>query len=381
MIYANHAATSWPKPPEVLEAVDRALREPPCEVERSGAAGGRDVRTACREALATLFNAPDPAGVILTGGSTHALNLLLDGLLRDGGHAVTTTVEHNSVLRPLFRLRKESGAQLTLVACDGQGRLDPDDIVSAMTPATKAVVVNHSSNVTGAVADLAPVGAACRERGIPFVVDASQSAGCQPVDMEKCLVDALAFAGHKGLGGPAGVGGAVLSPNLRFRPIMVGGTGIRSDLLEQPATLPLLYEAGTPNFPGIAGLEAGVRRCLRTGVAAIGARLQDLMDRLWSGLEAIDGARLFGGPPKGRAAVQSFLLEGMDPADTGYVLQESYGIVCRAGLHCAPLVHKALGTEEKGTVRLSLGFSNTEEEVDRMVEAAREMAAALKSRG
>lgn len=377
MIYANHAATSWPKSPEVLKAVNDALAGCPLEAERSGNPEALDIREECRHLLAELFNAPDPRRIVLTSGATHALNLVLQGLTADGRHAVTTTTEHNSVLRPLHRACSESGLNVTYVPCDTCGFVDPEHLISQIRNETTFVVLNHSSNVTGAVQDILPVACACKERNILLVVDASQSAGCIPIDVRASMIDILVFAGHKGIGGPPGTGGVVLAADPDMRPLMVGGTGIRSELPEHPWEYPLRYEAGTPNTCGIAGLAAAVRECLETGVLTLQNRLFALAQDFDEALSHVEGIQTFSCPEKQRLPVQSMVMDGMSVSDLGYILQESFGIICRSGLHCAPKIHSGLGTLPEGTLRISLGRSSTKQELATVVDTLTEIQQSL----
>lgn len=380
MIYANHAATSWPKSPFVIQAVTDSLAECPREAERSGGTCIRDIREECRQALADLFNAPEPKRIVLTSGATHALNLVIEGLLRNAAHVVTSMTEHNSVLRPLHRISKESGLEVSYVPCDNDGRINPNKIIEIMRRDTRAVILNHASNVTGIVQDIHPIAAVCRERGIVLIVDASQSAGCVPIDVQTEMIDVLAFAGHKGLGSPPGTGGAVLATDVELRPLMIGGTGIRSDLEDHPWDYPLRYEAGTPNICGLAGLTRAVRECLDEGISARRSHLFGLTESLVDALSEIKGLRLIAGSSTTRLPVQSILVDGMNVSDLGYVLQESFGIVCRAGLHCAPKIHSCLGTAPEGTLRLSLGRTSTQGDIDGITDALREICTSLRNR-
>ncbi|MFW5740503.1 MAG: aminotransferase class V-fold PLP-dependent enzyme [Myxococcota bacterium] len=358
IVYLNNAATSFPKPPEVHEAVARCLAQPPVEPGRTG--GGADPLQACRRAVASLLGVRDPNRVALLPSCTHALNTALMGLLGPGDHAITTTLEHNSVLRPLAHLRKR-GVEVDIVAPQLDGSIAAGDVRAVLRDDTRAVVVIHASNVTGTIAPIESIAAEAAEAGAALVIDAAQSAGCVPID-----VDALpgrvfvAFAGHKGLYGPAGTGGLIV-PDDELSQLVVGGTGVRSDAELHPGELPLRHEAGTPNLPGFAGLCAGAAFTTKRGVACLGAHRKALILRLRGGLGRIDRVRLAPLPREdGRAGVTSFTVQGWPPEEIGFALREAFGIELRTGLHCAPLVHAWMQTLPAGSVRVSVGAYNTE---------------------
>lgn len=375
MIYLNNAATSFPKPPEVGRAIHTYLATVPFHAGRVGFdRQRRDAVWTCRQRLARLFGAEDPAHIVLTSGATESLNLALAGSDLSG-HIVTTTIEHNSVLRPLQRLRAERGIELTFVACDASGCVAPSDIERAVRPETSAIVVNHCSNVTGAVLDLEAISRIARRQGALFVVDASQSAGIEPIDVESQSIDLLAFAGHKSLYGVPGIGGLYVRQALSLRPLKVGGTGIRSDLSDQPREMPLYYEAGTANMLGIAALSAGVDFVLQKSVQAIGHERSQHVRRLRTELAGIPGVVLYASDATSPdAGILSFNIDGIDPEEVGYVLEQSFGIVVRSGLHCAPLIHKALGSYPAGSVRVSPSCFTTPDEIDVFVTAVKTMA-------
>jgi cysteine desulfurase family protein len=291
------------------------------------------------------------------------------------GHVVTTALEHNSVLRPLQRLRHERGLELSVVDSDANGRVLPGDIERALRPDTSAIVVNHCSNVTGTVLALEAIGQVARRHGVLFVVDAAQSAGVEPIDVNKQQIDMLAFAGHKSLCGVPGIGGLYLRQALSLRPLTVGGTGVRSDLLEQPREMPLYYEAGTANMLGIVALDAGVRFVLEEGVETIRRAKRRHIERLVEGLAKTPGVVLHA-PDVARSygTVLSFNIEGLSPEDAGYMLENSFGIALRTGLHCAPLIHQALGSFPAGSLRVSPSYFTTSDEIDCLVEAVQAMA-------
>ncbi len=381
MIYLDNAATSWPKPPQVLAAMARFLTEVGANPGRSGhrlsVEAGRIVYAA-REAVAELFHAPDPLRVVFGMNATEGLNLALRGLLRPGDHVVTSSMEHNSVMRPLRALERE-GVSVTVVPCSPEGFLDPQAVLSALRPETRLVVLNHASNVTGTLLPVAEVGRALQRMGGPLlVVDAAQSGGAVPIDMQADGIDLLAFTGHKSLYGPTGTGGLIIGdrvPLEEFRPLIRGGTGSRSEWEEQPDFLPDMCESGTPNAVGLAGLEAGVRWVLERGVEALRAHEVELTRRLLDGLQEIPGVTVYG-PQDARlqTAVVSFNIVGMEPSEVGMRLDEEYSILCRVGLHCAPAAHRTIGTFPAGTVRFALGAFTTREEVDAALRAVARLA-------
>ena len=387
MIYLDNAATSWPKPPQVVEAMVRFMNDVGANPGRSGhrlsVEAGRIVYEA-REAVAELFNAPDPLRVVFGPNVTEALNLALRGILRPGDHVVTSSMEHNSVMRPLRALERE-GVEVTVVRCSPEGFLDPADVEKALRPNTVMIALNHASNVVGTLLPVAEVGRIARRYGLLFLVDAAQTAGAYPIDMQADRIDLLGFTGHKSLYGPMGTGGLIIGERVdlaRLTPLKRGGTGSRSEREEQPDFLPDMCESGTPNAVGLAGLAAGVRWVLERGVAAIRAHEVALAQRLIDGLRAIPGVTVYGGLDATRQmATVSFNIAGMEPSEVGLRLDEEYGIMCRVGLHCAPAAHRTLGTFPQGTVRFGLGCFNTAMEVEMAVGAVREIASSAKGLG
>ena len=382
VIYFDNAATSWPKPPGVMEAMARFLNEIGANPGRSGhrmaVEAGRVVYEA-REVIAELFNAPDPLRVVFGLNGTEALNLVLRGYLRPGDHVVTSSMEHNAVMRPLRALERQ-GVEVTVVPCAPDGTLDPGDVLAAIRPNTALVVLNHASNVVGTILPIHEVGAAVGTAGQSplLVVDAAQTAGAVPIDVQADGIDLLAFTGHKSLYGPMGTGGLVIGERVdldRLEPLKRGGTGSRSEHEEQPDFLPDKYESGTANAAGLAGLAAGVRWVLERGVEAIRAHEEALTRRLVDGLRAIPGVTVYGTlDPARQTATVSFNIAGMEPSEVGLRLDEEFGVLCRVGLHCAPAAHKTIGTFPTGTVRFSLGVFNTAEEVDRALRAVEHLA-------
>jgi len=380
MIYFDNAATSWPKPPGVAEAMVHFLNDvganPGRSAHRLAVESGRVVYGA-REAVAELFNAPDPLRVVFGHNVTEALNLALRGLLRPGDHVITSSMEHNSVMRPLRALERQGG-EVAVVQCSSAGFLDPADVEAAVRPNTVMIALNHASNVVGTLLPVAEVGLIARRYGLLLLVDAAQTGGAYPIDVQADHVDLLAFTGHKSLYGPTGTGGLIIGERVeveKLEPLKRGGTGSRSEREEQPDFLPDLCESGTPNAVGLAGLEAGVRWVLERGVDAIRAHEVGLAQRLIEGLEDIAGVTVYGGlDATWQTATVSFDIAGMAPSEVGLRLDEEYGILCRVGLHCAPAAHKTIGTFPVGTVRFGLGAFNTLEEVDAAMAAVEQLA-------
>jgi len=376
-IYLDHAATSHPKPPEVIDAMRGFLEDSGGNPGRSGhalsIAAGRAVYEA-REAVAELFAVEDPCRVIFTPGVTYSLNMVLHGLLRPGDRVLTTSVEHNAVMRPLRALERR-GVVVSVVPCRPDGSLAAEDLDAYLLPRTKLVVVNHASNVCGTllpVADLVPL---ARRVGALVLVDAAQTAGAMTLNLERMGVDFLAFTGHKGLLGPPGTGGLVLGAEVdpsRMEPLVRGGTGSNSESDEQPEMLPDKFESGTVNGVGLAGLGAGVRFLLSRGVQSIRNHERELARILISGLQGIPGVTVHGTrDPERSVAVISFTVQGVSPSDVALRLEDEFGVLCRVGLHCAPAAHKTLGTFPEGTVRLAPGYSTTPGDADYVVEAVR----------
>jgi cysteine desulfurase family protein len=382
MIYFDNAATSWPKPPGVAEAMVHFLNEvganPGRAAHRRAVESGRIVYGA-REAVAELFNAPDPLRVVFGPNVTEALNLALRGLLRPGDHVITSSVEHNSVMRPLRALERV-GVELTVVRCSAEGVLDPAGVETAIRPNTTMIALNHASNVMGTLLPVAEVGHIARERDVLLLVDAAQTGGAYPVDIQADLIDLLAFTGHKSLYGPMGTGGLVVGervPVETLEPLKRGGTGSRSEHEEQPDFLPDMCESGTRNAVGLAGLAAGIRWIQERGVATLRAHEEALAQQLIDGLRDIPGVTVYGGQDaRLQTATVSFNIDNMSPSEAGLRLDEEYGIMCRVGLHCAPAAHRTLGTFPTGTVRFGLGAMNSVAEVDAAVEAVARLAQA-----
>ena len=380
MIYLDNGATSFPKPDEVYRFMDSFYRRYGVNPGRSGydlCIESGDLVESTRKLLCGFLGGTDPNRLVFGYNATDALNLAIFGLLRPGDHAVTTHLEHNSSLRPLWHLEQE-GVAVDWVDCDAHGYVDPQAMIARLRPETRAVVVNHGSNVIGTVQDVAPVGSACRERGIPLVLDVSQTAGMLPLDMEQLGAGVICFTGHKSLMGPMGIGGMYVHPDVELRQTRAGGTGVRSAQRHHLEEYPYRMEYGTPNLPGIAGLNAGVKWVQQRGVAAIHEHEMDLWRRLRDGLRAIEGVTLYCAdevPGRQRISVLSFNVAGMVAGDVGTMLDVDHGIACRTGLHCAPMIHEHLGTDKlHGSVRFGVGPFNTGAEIDTAVRAVGEIA-------
>ena len=380
MIYLDNAATSWPKPDGVGQAMLHFIQHVGANPGRSGhrmAIEAGRVVYAAREAIAELFGAPDPLRIVFGQNVTEALNLALFGLLRPGDHVVTSSMEHNSMMRPLRAMEKR-GVALAVVPCSPEGTLDPADVRAAIRPNTRLIALHHASNVIGSLLPVAEVGRIAREHDLLLLVDAAQTGGAYPIHVVDDAVDLLGFTGHKSLYGPMGTGGLIVGERVdaaQMEPLKRGGTGSRSEHEEQPSFLPDLCESGTPNAVGLAGLEAGVRWVLSQGVEALRAHEMALLGRLLDGLAAIPGVRVYGPrDPARQAATLSFNIAGVQPSDVGLQLDEKYGIMCRVGLHCAPAAHRTMGTFPVGTVRLGIGAFNTTADVDAALAAVRELA-------
>jgi cysteine desulfurase family protein len=375
-IYLDNAATTFPKPEAVYRAQDDAARSIGVAPNRGGygqsLAASRLIFEA-RESLAALLGVTDSSRMILTHSATESLNLAIKGVLRPGDHVVTTSMEHNSLARPLYAAAS-AGVEVDWVRADGDGYVTAAAIIAALRPDTRLVALTHCSNVTGAVNPVAEIGALLKERGVLFLVDGAQSAGSLPVDITAMNIDLFAAPGHKGLYGPQGTGLLYVGPGIELAPLLHGGTGGGSTELDLPAELPERYESGTMNTPAVAGLKAAVDLLLHKGVSAIHAGEQLLVARLIAGLAPLDGITVYNaGLNRPRGSVVSFTAAGVDPSRIGFLLDTNYGIAVRVGLHCAPLAHKTIGTFPEGTVRVSPGMFNTEDDIDRFVAAVAEI--------
>jgi len=378
LIYFDSAATTWPKPAEVWEAMEHCLKSAGANPGRSGhqmsIKAGKLVDET-RELLATLFNITNPDRIIFTINATEALNLGIKGLLKPGDHAVTSSMEHNSVTRPLYVLQSK-GIEVTKVSCAGDGSIKVEDLEKAIRPNTTAIVITHASNVTGTLMPIAEIGRLAKKKGLYFIVDAAQTAGVFNINVSFMNIHLLAFPGHKGLYGPTGTGGLYIAEGLELTPLKEGGTGSMSEVPGQPEIMPERYESGTLNSVGIAGLAAGLKFIRSEGTEKIRQHEMELTHRFLKGAEKIEGLTLYG-PQEiyERAPVVSFSLAGKATGMVGTVLDKQYNIACRAGLHCAPDAHRTLGTFDQKLVRFSFSYFNKEEEVDYAIRTLAEIAA------
>ncbi len=379
VIYLDNAATTFPKPKEVLERAFEAYTRYGVNPGRSGydlclLAG--ELVSDTRKALTRFFGGTDPSRLVFAANATDALNLLIQGALAEGDHAVTTTLEHNSVIRPLNHMARDRGVEVDFVAAGPDGRVDPREIAKRLRPSTRLVVVNHGSNVIGTIQPVAEIGRICRARGVTFAVDSAQTAGVVPIDMGAMCIDVVAFTGHKSLLAPTGIGGLCVGEGVEIRPTRFGGTGVNSIAPYHLEEYPYRLEAGTGNTLGIAGLKFGQEYIARRGLDAIYRHEMELFARLQAGLAAIGGVTLHGTTSlEDRLPVLSFTVDGRDPADVGTLLDVEYNIAARTGLQCAPLVHKQMGTDAHGTVRFSVGPLNEEGDIEAAVRAVAEIAA------
>ena len=377
MIYLDNAATTLHKPQCVIDAVTTAMTSMgnASRGAHSGAlTASRTVyETRCK--AAKLFGCRRPDHVVFTCNSTEALNIAIQGAIKPGSYVITTDLEHNSVLRPLYRLQDEKGVRLDFARADQQGALDYDDLERLVRDETVAIVCTHMSNLTGEMVDLARIGRLAKEKGILLIVDASQSAGNTPIDMEQMGIDILCFTGHKGLMGPQGTGGMCIREGVEIRPLKEGGSGVQSYRTRQPEEYPTRLEAGTLNGHGLAGLSAALDYIEKTGVETIGGKERSLARRFYEGVAGIDGVSVYGHFENAlRGPVVALNIRDYDSSEVSDVLSVDYDIATRPGAHCAPRMHQALGTMDQGAVRFSFSWFNTEEEVDLAVKAVREIA-------
>lgn len=379
MIYLDNAATTYHKPQEVLEAVQEALLHSGNSGRGAHEAALKASRMIydTRSLLAQLFHAGSPLQVAFTANSTQSLNTAIFGAFGPGDHVITTMMEHNSVLRPLYRL-KEQGMELTILPADLKGNVDIRDFERAIKDNTKGIVCTHASNLTGNVNDLGAIGRICKSHGLLFVVDASQTAGVFEINMEEMGIDILCFTGHKSLLGPQGIGGLCVREGISLRPLLVGGSGVASYLKTHPKEMPTALEAGTLNGPGIAGLHGALLYLKRIGLKAIRERELMLMNQFYDGVRKLPQVTVYGDfSERARALKAPIVALNIGDYDSGQVADElavSYGIYTRAGAHCAPLMHQALGTEKQGAVRFSISHYNTEEEIEEAIKAVRELS-------
>jgi len=375
--YLDNAATSFPKPEAVYQAMDRFARSSLANPGRAGhkmALAAEHALDDGRHRLNRFFNGKGPDRFVFTLNCTDALNMAFKGVLQAGDHVITTELEHNSVSRPLRAMELTNHIALTRVKADASGTVDSEAIRRAITPKTRMIAIGHASNVIGTVQPIAEIGQAARERDVLFLVDCAQTAGVLPIDIQAMHIDLLAFPGHKGLMGPTGTGALYVSPRVKIREWREGGTGGDSSSETQPKEFPYYLEGGTPNVLGVAGLSAGIQWVESEGLDKIRTHEVGLTERLWRQLEEIPGVEVFGHHDfRRRVGTLSFRSEGLPAADLGGILDQAFDIAIRPGLHCAPYTHRALGTFPDGTVRVSPGPFSTEGDIDRLVGAIREI--------
>lgn len=385
MIFLDNGATSFPKPESVYKFMDEFYRRAGVNPGRSGydiCLEAGDLMEQTRELAAKFFGAPKAERLGFCYNASDALNMIIFGMLKRGDHAVSTTLEHNSVLRPLYHLSEDEGVEVDYVPFEPDGFMDPEKIRARFKKNTRLVVVNHGSNVIGTIQPIRAIGKLCRERGIPFAIDTSQSAGHVPIDIVNDGVDMLAFTGHKGLLGPTGIGGLYVGEGIELRQTRAGGTGIRSIDRRHPPEYPYRLEHGTPNIMGVAGLNAGIKWLEEQGYEKLHRQEMALTTMLRDGLRTIEGVTMYCQDDlAGHLPILSFNVAGFEALDTGTLLDADYDIACRTGLHCAPRLHEQLGTAEiKGSVRFGIGPFNTEEHIRAAVHAVGEIAAMSRSR-
>ena len=376
MIYLDNAATSWPKPETVYKAIDDCMRNYAANPGRSGhklaMRAAREIY-ATRELAAELFHVQQPERIIFTSNTTESLNMAIKGLVKSGDHVILSSMEHNSVIRPLKKLEKQ-GVSLTILPCNREGALDLALLYAAIRPETKLIVCLHASNVTGTLLPIAQIGAVAKKKGIRFLVDAAQSAGVYDIDIPQMGVDMLAARGHKGLFGPQGTGLLYVGEGISLDTLEEGGTGSKSAEFMQPDFLPDRLESGTVNTPGIIGLQAGLQFLEKEGLAAIRSYEEELCQNMIDGLLNIPGVCVYGPQDaKKQAAVVAFMLPNMDCSKAAYLLDSEYCIACRPGLHCSPLAHNTIGTGGKGALRFSMGYFNSKSDVLYALSAVRQL--------
>ena len=377
MIYLDNAATTMVKPPAVITAVTEALTSlgNASRGAHEGALRSNRLIYRTRMKLASFFGAPRSEQVIFTNNSTEALNIAISGAIRKGGHVITTVLEHNSVLRPLYRIREERGTELSFVQADRRGCVDYEDFERLIRPDTQAIVCTHASNLTGNMLDICRIGEIARSHGLLLIVDASQTAGAVPIDLSETGISILCFTGHKSMMGPQGTGGLIISGDTEVEPFKVGGTGVQSFLKYQPREYPTRLEAGTLNGHGIAGLLAAVDFISETGIEAIHAHETALAERFYEAVTHIPGVRVYGDfSSPDRCPIVTLNIADIDSALVCDELAITYDIAVRAGAHCAPLMHEALGTGKQGAVRFSFGYFNTDADADAAAEAVRRIS-------
>lgn len=373
-IYLDNASTSFPKAPTVATAMSDYITNRGININRGSYALAYDVEDTIyttRQRLNTLFNGHDPSHVVFTQNVTMSLNMVIKGLLKAGDHVLVSSMEHNAVMRPLTQLL-DKGITFDIIPCDKTGSIQLESMDSLIRPNTVAMIINHASNVCGTIQPLESIGSICKTHNLQFIVDAAQTAGVIPIDVKACHIDALCFTGHKGLLGPQGIGGIILTKEMaqNLTPLIAGGTGSFSHLETMPTHMPDAFEAGTLNLPGIIGLNEGLAYIESQGMENIHKHELALTQSFLEGLQSIDGINIVGKKNiEDRPAVVSITIDGMDPASIAYELESNYHIMTRVGLHCAPRAHQTLRTYPEGTVRFSFGYANTHEDVESALSA------------
>jgi cysteine desulfurase family protein len=377
IIYFDNAASSWPKPESVYKAMDDFMRNIGGNPGRSGhrlSIEAARIIFEARESLAELFGVKDSSRIIFASNATEALNLAIRGTVKKGSHVITTGFEHNSVMRPLRFLEKVLDAQITIIGPSEDFPIDLKALEKAITGKTSLIISTHGSNVTGDIFPIAEIARIARVHKTPFLVDASQTAGSLPINLSDLGIDMFVFTGHKALFGPQGTGGLYIKEEIELAPLKQGGTGSRSEYEEQPEFLPDKFESGTPNTVGIAGLGAGVRYILKTGIQKIWDKKKHLRSYISKKLKDIEGINTYGNRMAEGLSVISFNISGISPAKMACDLSEKYGIMTRPGLHCSPSAHKTIRTFPEGTLRISLGSFNTEEEIDYFIRCLKKIS-------
>ncbi len=382
-LYFDNAATSWPKPEAVYKAAELQMRNAAGNPGRSGHTRTLEADRLIyktREAVAALFNVKDPARIVFTFNATDSLNIALKGFALKGDHVIHTAIDHNSVLRPLGRLRRDGLITTTTLDCDSKGSPVLDSLDSAYNSKTRLLIINHASNVTGTIAPVKEMITWAHDKNIVVLIDAAQSAGTINIDVEALDIDMLAFTGHKGLLGPTGTGGLYIKPGLDLAPLREGGTGSQSEMDIHPESMPERLEAGTLNSSGLAGLLEGLRFIMETGLDQLRAHETFIRKTLYENLDKLPGIKLFGpGAEEDSSCIVSFTIEGADSGEIGYILENNYGILCRTGLHCAPLAHKAINTFPEGTIRLSPGFFTKLTDIEYLVNSIEEITTLVRN--
>ncbi len=376
MVYFNNASTTYPKPKSVIKSVISNIKKVPSYLNHSiSNKNGKNIISESRKKIAKFFNTDDPNNIIFTSGATESLNLVIKGLPIKDSNVITTSIEHNSVLRPIRMLEKENQTSLTIIDCDSEGRILVRDIEKAIKPNTKAIIVNHCSNVTGNITDIRTISEIAHRKNIFFVVDASLSAGCFPIDVTKENIDFLIFTGHKFLYGISGIGGLYIRKSLDINPLKVGDTGdIFSEDLLQPHNRPTYYEAGTQNLAGIVSLNSGISFIEKIGFENIRKKKEMLYNRLIQQLEEQPRIIIYGNKHlKNKEPLISFNIKGMPPSDVGFILGNVFEIIVGSGMQCSPLIHKSIGSYPNGVVRVSFSHFNTIEEIDYLVNALKQI--------